>query len=850
MNLKFLWGIGIVATCLISQLPASTIAVGSDGSGPLGLYSTEGALTGTFGPAGGGALTQDGTGGIYIATPNDSSSVVSNYDPSQNLLSSFIFTAALDMRAYASYIIDMTRGIGNTLWISTYSGGIYQLSSSGTVLSSFDSGTTAPGIAFDGNFLYTTSGPGFSITSPYIYQRNASGEIINTINTGLNDTLGLAVDPTGFWVGGFDSLFQIASNGTILNSYAIDGVHYGVEAVDIGAPVDTVPEPSSLILAAIGVAVLVFWKARPHARAILAIVEIISAGNIQAAISISSVVPAPASPQPVGSSITFTVSALDSESGQLRYRFRIRPAGGTFTVLRDYSPTNKVTWTPSDTEGSFEIESSVMNRTTHSVQSQSTIYALTSRVSGETPVVSSTNHPLVALYSGPSCPAGSSMRVRFKLPSDVVWQSTQLKSCNGSTSMNFYVAGMRASSQYQLRQDVIAGPRVVSGPTLTFTTGIVPVALSSANALKPLPPSSATEGVTIFTGLASQGTEYSPFAVDAGMNVIWYAPTSQVYMTRPVPSGGYLVVYGFTTDLGNSGFRQYDVAGNLVQETNVERMNDQLSARSMNPATTFHHEVRKLANGNYLLLAMTERMSTAQGGLADIAGDMILILDSNMQLLWAWDSFDHLDVTRAAVLGETCNLGPGGCVLFNASTAKDWLHGNSVALAPDGNLVYSARHQDFVYKIAYENGIGDGHMIWRLGKGGDFTWNSTDPWPWFSHQHDAEYEDAVTMSIFDDGNTRVRANGGNSRGQGLILNEVNRTVSFALNADLGSYSFALGSAQRLLNGNYVFDNGWINVTSNAESSEWSTSGALVSNVHSNSVNYRTFRLRDLFSAPY
>jgi hypothetical protein len=173
-----------------------------------------------------------------------------------------------------------------------------------------------------------------------------------------------------------------------------------------------------------------------------------------------------------------------------------------------------------------------------------------------------------------------------------------------------------------------------------------------------------------------------------------------------------------------------------------------------------------------------------------------------------------------------------------------------VALAPDGNLVYSARHQDFVYKIAYENGIGDGHMIWRLGKGGDFTWNSNDPWPWFSHQHDAEYEDAVTMSIFDDGNTRVQANGGNSRGQGLILNEVNRTVSFALNADLGSYSFALGSAQRLLNGNYVFDNGWINVTTNAESSEWSTSGALVSNVHSNSVNYRTFRLRDLFSAPY
>jgi hypothetical protein len=188
-------------------------------------------------------------------------------------------------------------------------------------------------------------------------------------------------------------------------------------------------------------------------------------------------------------------------------------------------------------------------------------------------------------------------------------------------------------------------------------------------------------------------------------------------------------------------------------------------------------------------------------------------------------------------------------VLLNAQTAIDWTHGNSVALAPDGNLVYSSRHQDFVYKIAYQNGSGDGHVVWKLGQGGDFTWNSNDPWPWFSHQHDFSYADATTATVFDDGDTRiVDLHEGDSRGQSLILDEVNKTVNFALNVDVGIVAPALGSAARLINGNYVFD--CSNFNPLTQSSEWSPSGAKVSNVQAIIVSYRTFRLRDLFSASY
>jgi hypothetical protein len=84
-----------------------------------------------------------------------------------------------------------------------------------------------------------------------------------------------------------------------------------------------------------------------------------------------------------------------------------------------------------------------------------------------------------------------------------------------------------------------------------------------------------------------------------------------------------------------------------------------------------------------LVLASVEQILTdVQGpGPVDVLGDMILVLDSNLQVTWAWNSFDHLDTSRQAILGETCGLGAGGCAPFYlASTANDWTHGNALQL--------------------------------------------------------------------------------------------------------------------------------------------------------------------------
>ena len=140
---------------------------------------------------------------------------------------------------------------------------------------------------------------------------------------------------------------------------------------------------------------------------------------------------------------------------------------------------------------------------------------------------------------------------------------------------------------------------------------------------------------------------------------------------------------------------------------------------------------------------------------------MVLVLDQDFQVAWVWDPFKWLDVRRLPTLGE----GPA-----------NWTHANSVAWSPaDGNLIVSMRSQDWVIKIDYANGTGDGHVIWRLGQGGDFRINSAGPSPWFSHQHDVRYINDSTLVLFDNGNARRSGNPrAKSRGQELVLDEARR----------------------------------------------------------------------------
>ncbi len=598
--------------------------------------------------------------------------------------------------------------------------------------------------------------------------------------------------------------------------------------------------------------------------------------RLSAAIQLN-MTPSPAPPQPVGTVVTWQVTASDTDAGTLSYRFSVGLTSTTMLIRRDFSLSNSWNWAPTSGEGLYHVTVTVRNNSTQHIAQTTMIYWATSRVVNGVPAVSNTANPLVALYSAPPCPSGSLVRVRFKRSGALSSDVTNFKGC-GPRSANFYIAGMRGNSTYTMNYEVVTGGLVTPGPTpLQFQTGAPVGTFPTMQILHPID-NKTSIGTDVV--LHAYTGPPPPAAHDLQGNLIWYASLpGGALVTRPVNGGTML---GISSGLGGNPsvqaaqlLREFDLAGNIIAETNVTRVSEQLAQIGQDPISAFHHEVLRLPNGNTVAFGAVERLFPAgtQGvalGPVDILGDLVVVLDPNLQLVWAWNSFDHdgggtqLDINRPALLGEICNFNntiPGCPPLFLAgqtpsNTANDWLHGNAISyIASEGNLLLSFRHQDWVVKVDYRDGAGTGNILWRLGQGGEFQLSgATDPYPWFSHQHDPGFEADGTLSLFDNGNTRAALNVGlteNSRGQIWSLDQTNMLATPVLNADLGVFSFAVGRAQKLPNGNSSFGAGFVGNPPNATSQtmEVTPAGTLDYIMSSTAASYRDFRLFNLYTAP-
>jgi hypothetical protein len=486
-----------------------------------------------------------------------------------------------------------------------------------------------------------------------------------------------------------------------------------------------------------------------------------------------------------------------------------------------------------------------------------------SRVTGDQPVITPTANPLVALYSVPPGPEGT-VHVEFAVAgANPSWRSTNDLPSLPHRSTNFFVAGMLPSTTYEMCDVFSDG--ATSAPLL-FTTGKLPsnLVFPTFTVQQPPGPGSDLGQGMIFHQFGSPSTSSNapnPLATDLNGNVVWYYDVSQSGLTHTY-AGQSLVPGGTMLLLGVDRYaplpatlddlREIDLAGNVVRETNMDAVNAQLYARGYHSIFTFTHDVERLPNGDTAVIAPTERTIDVNGAPTEYVGMTIVVLDKDLQVAWAWDSFDHLDVNRGPILGEV--LQAGGTDQLSASIpvhpAVDWLHINAVSWSPeDGNLVLSLRNQDWVIKIDYANGAGDGHVIWRLGQGGDFTVNSTDPSPWFSGQHDAHFIDDSTIILFDDGNTRRASDPtADSRGQVWKIDEQTMTATLVVNVDLGNYSGALGSAQRLSNEDYSFDSGFQGTAPHqfGQTIEVRPDGSKAYVLQVKGTEYRSFRIQTLY----
>lgn len=222
------------------------------------------------------------------------------------------------------------------------------------------------------------------------------------------------------------------------------------------------------------------------------------------------------------------------------------------------------------------------------------------------------------------------------------------------------------------------------------------------------------------------------------------------------------------------------------------------SLECANGITNDLHELRILENGHYVLLGtevVTMDLSgypvfqhgTASGSAnAQVESAVIQELNTAKELVWQWRAVEHFDFLDT----DTSRL--------NNVNVVDWTHSNAVEVDSDGNILLSSRHFSEITKIDRQTDT----VIWRMGGvRNQFTFTNGPEFIW---QHDIRRLANGHISLFD--NSRPGVHPG--RAVEYILDESALTVTehWSYAYDPGAYSVAMGSAQRLSNGNTLI--GW------------------------------------------
>ena len=576
-------------------------------------------------------------------------------------------------------------------------------------------------------------------------------------------------------------------------------------------------------------------------------------GRAQSTSCTISLTPSAPSPQLVGEVVVWTTSATNCGAAPV-YQYKVASASPKFRMARDFNLANTLAWGPLQ-EGSYAVKVTVKSSFAAGDSTSAVVsFSIHSRVTGGQAVVTPTLNPLVALYSAPPCDE-ESIYVKFRPASDsndLLWKTTNKLTCAHGQSRNFLIAGMLANTPYEMAH--VTGDESLSA-SLFFTTGTPPPSLNfpSFGVLQPPGPRSDLSQDVVyhnFTG-RPQPNAVNLVATDLLGRVEWYSDPLQSGLSNGPPGvlepGGTILFLGRDSNrkLGFNVLREIDLAGSPLRETNIDAVNAQLSAKGQGIIYGFHHEILRLPDGNIATLGWNLRTVDVSGTPTPYAGQLLIVLDKDFQVLWTWDAFDHMDVHRGPILGDVCSGAP--CPIPGA---VDWLHANSVAWsAEDGDLLISLRHQAWEIKIDYNRGAGDGHIIWRLGKDGDFAVASTDPSPWFSYQHNVHYLDKKTLLLLDNGNVRCFGiQTCNSRGQTWSIDEKTMMATLKLDVDLGNFSSALGSAERLPNGNFVFTSGFLGTPTSPVglSMEVSRNGTMEYVMQGGALEYRSYRMGDLY----
>ena len=336
------------------------------------------------------------------------------------------------------------------------------------------------------------------------------------------------------------------------------------------------------------------------------------------------------------------------------------------------------------------------------------------------------------------------------------------------------IAGMRADTDHRIT--VAAGD--IPPVTLTYRT-------------PPLPADSA-EWPTIATRIAKTSDMQPGFTLlsvrrTANVRQTFMTPAQVRFTTRwgmlMAVDGEGEVVWYYVSDAriagvtqmanGNLFFHHVDFRSVEMDMTGKVIRMFYASGRPFGPvegaipieAASLHHQPHQMPNGNFL--AMTANARTIENYFTSetdpdaprkaqpVVGDRFVEFTPDGDIVWTWDTFDHLDVYRWSYhLMEVYWHNRG------FPHHLDWTHGNGITYHPrDDSVIVSLRHQDAIIKI--DKASGD--IKWILGDHGN--WKSPqkekllDPahaLRWHYHGHNPRVTVDGTVLMYDNGICRAQ----------------------------------------------------------------------------------------------
>lgn len=500
-----------------------------------------------------------------------------------------------------------------------------------------------------------------------------------------------------------------------------------------------------------------------------------------------------------------------------------------------------VTWTATggsvDASGHFTAPSGMQSSTvtvtaTSKTDSTKSASATVNVVAPGT--VAATANVQVALYTIAPAAAGN-VSVQFGLDTNYGLTTWTQPVPTGGGAVPIFVAGMKGNTLYHMRGVVQFGDgSQFMDADQAFTTGAIPAASL------PTITTTTTAGMTPQSGVElldlinlSASPLLTAVVTDLNGNVLWgYSPGasvpagSSVQPIKLLPNGHFLIDFTVSTAglASSSVMQEVDLAGTIIWQMTSGDLNSALATScasigigcNLNILGT-HHDFAMLPNGHLVVLADTNQAisgTTVNGDVLIDIGDMDNVGGNNPNHtphpVWLWNEFDHLDVNRRPM------------------QFPDWTHSNAVIYsADDGNLIISMRHQNWLVKMNYSNGTGDGSILWHLGYQGDFALLNADGTPdnnaadWFFAQHGQSFVSTNTtgkfsLVLFDNGNDRgvTVTTGGTCGVTGqpacfstvpiFDIDETAMTATLAFHPMAASYSFFGGNAEVLKNGNVEY----------------------------------------------